>query len=152
MDSSKVKCYDGKTDVKVFLTRVSLVAAIKDYNNEKKAQFLVSTLLPPALDVYMRLSEDDKKDFAKIEEALLKEFQKGQLNREEAIHILNDRKQQQEETPQTFAYKILELVKLAYPTFDDNVRLTIAKDYYMRGMHMDMQVAMQVVLGKFRDK
>ena len=78
-----MKCYDGKTDVKVFLTRVSLVAAIKDY------------------------------------------------------------KQQNEETPQTFAYKILELVKLAYPTFEDNVRLTIAKDYYMKGMHMGMQVALK---------
>ena len=82
MDSSKIKGYDGKSDVKVFLTRVKLVAGIKEYNGEKKAQFLASTLLPPALDVYMRLTEEDQKDFSKIEEALLKEFQRGQLNRE----------------------------------------------------------------------
>ena len=63
MDSSKVKCFDGKGDVKVFLTRVKLVAAIKDYVGEKKAQFLASTLLPPVLDTYMPLSEDDQKDF-----------------------------------------------------------------------------------------
>ena len=143
MDSSKVKCFDGKGDVKVFLTRVKLIAAIKEYGGEKKAQFLASTLLPPALDVYMRLSEEDQKDFTKVEEALLKEFQKGQLNREEAIHVLSDRKQQQEESPQTFAYKIVELVKLAYPAFGDPERLTIAKDYYMRGVHPAMQVALK---------
>lgn len=143
MDSTKIKCYDGKSDVKVFLTRVSLVTAIKEYDGEKKAQFLASTLLPPALDVYMRLSDADKKDFGKIEEALLKEFQKGQLNREEAIHILGSRCQQEDESPQTFAYKLVELVKLSYPTFDDAVRLTIAKDYYMRGVHPDMQVALK---------
>ena len=143
MDSNKVKLYDGKSDVTVFLTRVNLVAGIKDYNGEKKAQFLASTLLPPALDVYMRLSDEDKKDYSKIEEALLKEFRKGQLNREEAIHILNDRKQQRDETPQTFAYKVVELVKLAYPSFADNVRLTIAKDYFLRGIHPDMQVALK---------
>ena len=143
MDSNKVKLYDGKSDVTVFLTRVNLVAGIKDYNGEKKAQFLASTLLPPALDVYMRLSDEDKKDYSKIEEALLKEFRKGQLNREEAIHILSDRKQQRDETPQTFAYKVVELVKLAYPSFADNVRLTIAKDYFLRGIHPDMQVALK---------
>ena len=143
MDSNKVKLYDGKSDVKVFLTRAGLVAAVKGHDGEKKAQFLASKLLPPALDVYMRLSEDDKKDYSKIEEALLKEFQKGQLNREEAIHLLSQRIQQTDESPHTFAYKIIELVKLSYPEFTDNVRLTIAKDYYMKGVHPDMQVALK---------
>ena len=143
MDSSKVKLYDGKTDVSVFLTRVGLVADIKEFTGEKKAKFLASMLVPPALDDYMRLSDDDRKDYSKIEEALRKEFQKGQLNREEAIHILATRKQQPDETPQTFAYKVVELVKLAYPSFANDVRLTIAKDYYLRGVHQDMQVALK---------
>ena len=34
-------------------------------------------------------------------------------------------------------------MKLAYPAFADNVRLTIAKDYFMRGVHPDMQVALK---------
>ena len=143
MDSSnKVKCYDGNGDVNVFITRVNLVAAIKGYAGEKKAQFLASHLVPPAFDVYMRLSADDKKDAEKIEEGLLKEFQRGQLNREEAIHILNDRVQKKDESPPTFAYKLIDLVKLAYPTFDENIRLTIAKDYFVKGVHPDMQVAL----------
>lgn len=141
--SSKVKCFDGTGDVQVFITRVKLVAAIKGYEGEKKAQFLASLLMPPAFDVYMRLSDDDKKDPEKIEEGLLKEFQRGQLNREEAIHILNDRVQKKDESPPTFAYKLIELVKLAYPAFAENIRLTIAKDYFVKGVHPDMQVALK---------
>ena len=143
--SSKAKCadFDGKGDVSVFLTKVELVAAIKGHANEKKAQFVASKLSGPAFDVYMRLSEDDKKDFDRIKEQLKKEFERGQLNREEAIHILSSRQRKQEESPQTFAYKIRELVKLAYPTFNDAAQKTLSKDYFMRGIHPDMQVALK---------
>ena len=151
MESNKIKLFDGKDDVKVFLTRAGLIAAVKELNGERKAQFLASKLIPPALDVYMRMSVDDQKDFSKIEEALLKEFHKGQLNREEAIHLLSERTQKAGETPQTFAYKVLELVKLAYPDFTDAVRLTIAKDYYLKGVHPDMQVALKS-WSEFTDK
>ena len=37
----------------------------------------------------------------------------------------------------------MELVKLAYPDFDENVRKTIAKDYFVKGMHTDMQIALK---------
>ena len=65
---SKAKCaeFDGKGDVNIFLTKVELVASIKGHANEKKAQFVASKLSGPAFDVYMRLSDDDKKDFDKI--------------------------------------------------------------------------------------
>ena len=45
--AGKVKCdeFDGTTDVKVFLTKVEIVASIKGYADEKKAQFLASKLL-----------------------------------------------------------------------------------------------------------
>ena len=151
MESNKIKLFDGKDDVKVFLTRAGLIAAVKELDGERKAQFLASKLLPPALDVYMRMSADDQKDFSKIEEALLKEFHKGQLNREEAIHLLSERTQKTDETPQTFAYKVLELVKLSYPDFTEVVRLTIAKDYYLKGVHPDMQVALKS-WSEFADK
>ena len=140
---SKVKCYDGSTDVKVFVTRVELEAAIKGYTDEKKAQYIASRLVPPAFDVYVRLSADDKKDFDKIKAELLQEFERGKLNRDEAIHILSDRRRLPTESPQTFAYKLIELVKLSYPTFSDATRKTIAKDYYIRGVHPDMQLALK---------
>jgi len=143
--AGKVKCdkFNDTTDVKVFLTKVEIVASIKGYEGEKKAQFLTSKLLEPAFDIYMRLSDDDRKSFARIKEELLKEFEKGQLNREEAIHLLSSRQRQPEESAQTFAYKLLELVKLSYPTFPIDQQKTIAKDYFTRGVHPDMQIALK---------
>ena len=143
--ASKAKCanYDGKGDVNVFLTKVELVAAIKGHANEKKAQFVASKLSGPAFDVYMRLSDEHKRDFDQIKEQLKKEFERGQLNREEAIHVLSSRHRKPEESPETFSYKIKELVKLAYPTFADGAQKTLAKDYFMRGIHPDMQVALK---------
>ena len=143
--SSKAKCaeFDGKSDVNIFLTKVELVASIKGHADEKKAQFVASKLSGPAFDVYMRLSNDDKKDFEKIKEQLKKEFERGQLNREEAIHVLSSRHRKPEESPETFAYKLKELVKLAYSTFPDGAQKTLAKDYFLRGIHPDMQVALK---------
>ena len=143
--TGKVKCdeFNGTGDVKVFLTKVDIVASIKGYTDEKKAQFLASKLLQPAFDVYMRLSDDDKKDFDKVKAELLKEFEKGQLNREEAIKLLSTRKRQAEESAQTFAYKLIELVKLAYSSFPDPQQKTIAKDYFMSGVHPAMHVALK---------
>ena len=40
-------------DVKRFITRIHLEASLKGYEDEKKAQYLGSKLLGPALDVYM---------------------------------------------------------------------------------------------------
>lgn len=142
---SKAKCaeFDGKGDVNIFLTKVELVASIKGHANEKKAQFVASKLSGPAFDVYMRLSDDDKKDFDKIKEQLKKEFERGQLNREEAIHVLNNRRRKPEESPETYAHKLKELVKLAYSTFADGAQKTLSKDYYMRGVHPEMQIALK---------
>ena len=143
--TSKAKCteFEGKGDVNTFLTKVELVASIKGHTDEKKAQFVASKLSGPAFDVYMRLSDGDKKDFTKIKEQLKKEFERGQLNREEAIHILGSRLRKPDESPETFAYKIQELVKLAYPTFADGARKTLAKDYFVRGVHPEMQIALK---------
>ena len=74
---------------------------------------------------------------------MLKEFERGNLDRETAIVELSSRRRKSDESPQTFAYKIIELVKLAYPSFDDNTRKTIAKDYYLKGLHPKMQIALK---------
>ena len=142
--SKKVKItFDGSTDVKNFLTKVELESSLKDYVDEKKANFLASRLVGPAFDVYMRLTDENKKNFDQIKAELKKEFERGQLNREEALSILQSRIRGPNESAQTFAYKLSELVQLAYPTFDDAVRRTIAKDYYVKGVHPDMQVALK---------
>ena len=66
-----------------------------------------------------------------------------EINREAAIFELNNRKREKDESPQTFAFKLLELVKLAYPSFEDEALKTIAKDYFIRGVHPNMQVPLK---------
>ena len=91
----------------------------------------------------MTLSAEKKKDFDEIKTELKKEFERGQLNREEALAVLQSRTQGPKESPQTFEYKLVELVKLAYPDFADDVRKTIAKDYFVKGVHPEMQIALK---------
>ena len=140
---SKTKCFDGSGDIKAFLEKVKLQSALKGYEDEKAAQYLASRLEGQAFDVYMRLSDGDKKETKKITEELLKEFEAGNQNREMAIAQLNERKRKPEESAQTYAFKIMELTKLAYPAFEEKIRKTIAKDHYMKGIHPKMQMALK---------
>ena len=137
---TKVKCFDGTGDV--FLEKVSLHSSLKGYDGEKAAQNLASKLEGRAFDVYMRLSTADRKKVDKIQSELLKEFERGNLDRETAIVELSSRRRKSDESPQTFAYKIIEFVKLC-PSFDDNTRKTIAKDYYLIGLHPKMQIELK---------
>lgn len=137
--------FDGsdKYDVEKFLIKAELHSSLKGHNDLKAAQFIASRLEGRAFDVYMRMSDADRKDQTKIKAELLKEFQRGKQNREVAIHELSTRTLMPGETPLTYAYKLIELVKLAYPSFDDATRLTIAKDFYVKGVHPDMQVSLK---------
>ena len=66
MDVKNSLQFDGTGEVNKFVTKVELQASLKGHADEKKAQFIASKLNGPALDIYMRLSADDKKDAAKI--------------------------------------------------------------------------------------
>ena len=146
----KTKVFNGNGDVKEFITKVELYSALKGYSGEKSAQNLASKLEGRAFDVYLRLSEGDRKDVNIIKDELLKEFERGQLNREEALFTLSKRSRNLGESANTYAYKLMELVKLAYPDFDDTTRATLAKDYFVRGLHLDMQIALKS-MEKFTD-
>lgn len=89
------------------------------------------------------MSSEDRKDAAKIKTELLKEFERGKRNREEALDQLGKRSRQEGESAQNYAYKLKELVKLAYPSFENKIQETIAKDYFVKGVHNDMQVALK---------
>ena len=93
------------------------------------------------------MSDADQKDPEKVKAELLKEFERGQLNREEAITELDHRKRLADESAETFAHKVTELVKLAYPTFADDVRRALAKDYYVRGLSSELQLAVKSIKG-----
>ena len=148
---NKIKTFNGEGNVKEFVVKVELHSSLKGYSGEKCAQDLASRLDGPAFDVYMRLSTEDRKSVEKIKEELLKEFEKGQLDREEAIFELSNRPRKQGESPHTYAYKLMELVKLAYPAFNEETRATLAKDYFVRGLHPQMQTALKS-MEKFASK
>ena len=107
---NKIKVFNGEGNVKEFLTKVELHSALNGYSGEKSAQNLASRLEGPAFDVYIRLATEDKNDFDKIKAELLKEFERGQVDREGAIAELTGRRRKAGESPQTFAHKLLELV------------------------------------------
>lgn len=148
MDSIHGKLtFDGNGDIEVFLTKVEIQSSLKGYTGEKCAQAIASRLEGPAFDVYLRMSSDDRKDADKIKAELLKEFKRGKRNREEALDQLGKRSRQEGESAQNYAYKLKELVKLAYPSFQNKIQDTIAKDYFVKGAHNDMQVALKSLQG-----
>ena len=147
MAEKKFKYYEGDSDVQKFVVHVELDAALKGHTDEKKAQYVANRLAGPALEVYLRLSDEERISFEKIKEELFKEFLKGQLDREEAIVILENRRRTSEESAATFSYKIIELVKLAYPSFTDAVRDSIAKDYFVRGLGEEMRISLKSSTG-----
>ena len=118
--SLKIKSFDGTGDVKTFIEKVGLLSSLKGYENEKAAQNLASRLEGRAFDVYMRLDTEHKKKPEKIKAELLEEFECGKHNRELAVTQLSERRRKPDESVQTYAFKIMELTKLAYPAFDDD--------------------------------
>ena len=152
METSKssILSFTGNGDVQAFLAKIDIHAALKGYTGEKLAQALASKLEGPAFDVYLRLSTEDRKDPEKLKAELKREFEKGKRNREEALSELANRPRREGESTQNYAYKLLELVKLAYPSFDNKTLEAIAKDYFVKGLHSDMQVALKS-LEKFSD-
>ena len=123
---SKLCHFGCNCDVKVFIKKFALHSALKGYEDEKAAQNLASRLEGRAFDVYMRLSATDKKDVDKVQTELMKEFELGNQDREMAMHELATRCRKQDESPQTFVYKIMELIELAYLCFDHANQETIA--------------------------
>ena len=140
---AKLQSFDGTGNVRAFLEKIRIHSTLKGYEGEKAAYNLASRLEGRAFDVYLRLSDADKKDPGKINSELLKEFESGYQDRELAIHELNSRKRRHDKSAKTYAYKIKELVLLAYPSFEGDVRNTIAKDYFVMGLHPRMQTSLK---------
>ena len=108
MDSKKVECFNGKGDVNAFILKVELHSKLKKYVGEDAAVFLASRLQEPAFNVYMRMSEEDKKDAAKIKAELKKQYELGNRDREEALQLLSSAQRKHEETAQDFNFRIGE--------------------------------------------
>ena len=137
--------FDGNGDVRQFITKVELSASVKEYTGAKLAAVIASKLNGPALDVYMRMPDDDKKDPEKVKTELKREFERGNRDREEALAELNIRVRKKQEPVQIFAFKIEELVKLAYAGCNEASRQIIVKDNFTKGLHKDMRLALKSI-------
>ena len=80
--TKKVTAFNGKGDVNVFLTKVDLYNQLKGHTGETAAVSLASRLEEPAINVYMRMSVDDRKDIKKIQAELRKQYEVGNADRE----------------------------------------------------------------------
>ena len=83
---SSIRSFDGSGDVKVFIENDSIHSSLKGYGGEKATQNIAGRLEGRAFDVYMRLGASEKKDPSKIKDELLKEFERGNQDREVAIN------------------------------------------------------------------
>ena len=140
MATKKVESFTGREDVNKFVTKCDLHCNLKGYEGEKKAAFIAGRLEEPAFDVYMSLSDENKKDPEQIKAALINSFDNAKRNREVVIEELSHRKRLTDEKPEVFAHKIQELVKYAYPKFNDDAKKCLAKDYYVKGLHYELQI------------
>ena len=95
------------------------------------------------LNVYLSLSDDNKKDAEEIKKALRAEFEPARRDREVALQKLANRMMLKGESPYTYAYSLMELTKLAYATLPADSRDVIARDHFMKGQSRDMQVALK---------
>ena len=145
MATKKVELFTGREDVTKFTTKCDLHCSLKGYDGEKKAAFIAGRLEEPAFDVYMALSDADKKDPEKIKEALINTFDNAKRNREVALEELTHRKRLQNEKAEVFAHKVLELVKYAYPKFTDDAKKSLAKDHFVKGLPSDIQKELRKV-------
>ena len=104
--SKKVDHFNGKGDVNAFLVKVDLYNKLKKYEGEDAAVSLESRLQEPAFNVYLRMTEDDRKDPAKIKTELKKQYQIGNRDREEALFLLSPVQRKEDETAQDFAFRV----------------------------------------------
>ena len=76
---------------------------------------------------------------------LKKQYEVGNRDREEALQLLSSAQRKPEETAQDFSFRIGELVKLSYPSFNQASRLVHEKDAYIRGLHPEMQMKIKTL-------
>ena len=143
--SKKVEYFDGKGDVNAFIVKVELYNKLKKYVGEDAAVSLASRLQEPAFNVYLRMSEEDRKDVEKVKAELKKHYEVGNRDREEALQLLSSVQYKHDETAKDFAFRIGELVKLAYPTFNAASQQLHVKDAFVRGLHPDMQMKVKTL-------
>lgn len=143
--SGKLPTYSGKGDVNNFIVKMELHIKLKELTGESAAWLLASRLEEPAFNVYMRLTDDEKKDVAKLKAELRKQYETGNRDREEAMSLLSSLFLKEDESLPDFAFQVKRLVKLAYPRFSANDQQIHERDAFVRGLHPDMQLKIKTM-------
>ena len=129
----KLPTFSGEGNVINFIVKMELHIKLKELTGEAAACLLASRLEGPAFNVYARLSDEDKKDVGKLKEELKKEYEIGRHDREDAVH-------------QDFAFKFKRPVKLAYPIFSSIVQQIYETDFFIHGIHPDLQLKLNTMV------
>ena len=83
------------------------------------------------------------KDPEVVKKALPGSFDRAARNREVAVEELQHKQRLPAESAEVFAYRILQLVKYAYPTFGADTIQALAKDFFLNDLHTDLQREMK---------
>ncbi len=75
----------------------------------------------------------------KIKSALVECFDYAKRNLEVAFEELTHRKRLDDEKVEVYAHKTIDLVKYAYPKFDQESRDKLAKYNFVKGLQFDVQ-------------
>ena len=141
--SKNVTMFNGKGDVNSFIVKTDLYIKLKKLEDEDAAMLLASRLEEPAFNVYLRMSDDDKKNIETIKTELRKQCETGNRDWEEALSLLHSCHRNENESAEDYAYRIKRLVRLDYPTFADANQQVHEKDVFLHGLHPEMQVKLK---------
>ena len=120
MASAKnINIFNGRGDVNSFIVKTELYNKLKKLEGEDAAILFASRLEEPAFNVYLRMSDDDKKDIEKIKGELRKQYETGNRDCEEALSLLMSCHRKEEESAEDFAYRIKKSGKIG----TDNLQL-----------------------------
>ena len=141
--SKNVTMFNGKGDANSFIVKTELYIKLKKLEDEDAPMLLASRLEEPAFNVYLRMSDDDKKNIETIKTELRKQYETGNRDREEALSLLHSCHRNENESTEDYAYRIKRLVRLAYPTFADANQQVHEKYVFLHGLHPEMQVKLK---------
>ena len=146
----KLPTFSGEGNVINFIVKMELHIKLKELTGEAAACLLASRLEGPAFNVYARLSDEDKKDVGKLKEELKKEYEIGRHDREDAVSLLSFLFHTEEESLQDFSFKFKRPVKLVYPIFSSIVQQIYETDFFIRGIHPDLQLKLNTILQDYQ--
>lgn len=123
-----VPFYSGDTSVKNFLQSFELEAVKKDWVEDKKCKVIGLCVTSVAKQAFESLSDEDKKDFAKISKNLKDTCSKA---KDLWIRDFQERILKPNESPANFALDLEHIITRAYPEMSSADRLVTLKNQFL---------------------